>query len=59
MYTFEAFVTYTGREAVSTDTFEVMGQTVQPQGAQDNTLLYIIAGIAAVGAVAAVLLKRR
>jgi hypoxanthine phosphoribosyltransferase len=56
MYTFEAFVSYTGREAISTRTFEVAGsQAAGPSG--DSTILYIIGAIAGIAAAAAILMK--
>jgi hypothetical protein len=41
MYTFEAFVSYTGREALSTDTFEVTGEAAGTQGVGDY-MIYIV-----------------
>jgi hypothetical protein len=55
MYTFEAFVTYTGREAVSTDTFEVTGKE---EGLSGQNMLYIVGGLIVV-VVVVVLLKKR
>ena len=43
MYTFEAFVSYTGREALSTDTFEVRGEAAQAPGPGDNWIYIVIA----------------
>jgi parallel beta-helix repeat protein len=54
-YTFEAFVTYTGREAISTRVFEVLG----PQAAGDLSILYILATAAVAAVVAAILLRGR
>jgi len=41
MYTFEAFVTYTGREALSTDTFEVTGGATGTPSLGEN-MIYIV-----------------
>lgn len=60
MYTFEAFVTYTGREALSTDIFEVIGIGTGAQvgvGGESNALYYIL--VAVMGIVIGVLLVVR
>jgi hypothetical protein len=59
MYTFEAFVSYTGREALSTDTFEVTGGAAQAPVLGDYWLYVFIAIIALVLAFMYLRLGRR
>jgi hypothetical protein len=51
MYTFESFVTYTGREAMTTDTFEVEGKEELP-------LIWILLIVAILVAIAIIAIRR-
>jgi hypothetical protein len=57
MYTFEVLITYAGREAASTDTFEVTGLQSR-QAPEGNLIFYIIGAVGGIAVLALILIKR-